>query len=222
VKQVLRETQKSSSDHGELLGDYHCYGKRSFLDVAARVPLLARCPERFAAGARCDAPVSLVDVLPTCLAAAGLPTRPEHAGIDLARIAQEQTERDAIIGQLGQESTGLYMLRSRDFKYVYSAADRTEWLFPTDRWEERSLAGNPAFERALAEHRQRLIEWLRKDGYEMPLDGERWREFPPPPPVPDHPDAWQLFQDLRSVADQFPSGYAPRVTPHSGLPVRGI
>jgi choline-sulfatase len=211
-----------TSDHGELLGDYNCYGKRSFLDVAARVPLLARCPERFAAGARCDAPVSLVDVLPTCLAVAGLPTRPEHAGIDLAQVAQGQAERDVIIGQLGQESTGLYMLRSRDFKYVYSAADRTEWLFPTNRWEERSLAGNPAFERALAEHRKRLIEWLRKDGYEIPLDGERWREFPPPPPVPDNPDAWQLFQDLRSVTDRFPPGYAPRVTPHSGLPVRGI
>lgn len=211
-----------TSDHGELLGDYHCYGKRSFLDVAARVPLLARFPERFAAGAQCDEPVSLVDVLPTCLAVAGIPTRSEHAGIDLAHIAQGQAERDAVIGQLGQESTGLYMLRSRDFKYVYSAADRTEWLFRTDRLEERSLAGNPAFERMLTEHRKRLIDWLRKDGYEIPLDGERWREFPPPPAVPDNPNAWQLFQDLCSVSGQFPPGYAPRVTPHGGLPVRGI
>ena len=38
-----------TSDHGELLGDYGSVGKRSMLDAAFRVPLLARYPARFAA-----------------------------------------------------------------------------------------------------------------------------------------------------------------------------
>ena len=69
-----------TSDHGELLGDYDCYGKRSFLDAAARIPLLVRYPERFEANVQCDTPTSLVDVLPTSLCAAGLPLQTDRSG----------------------------------------------------------------------------------------------------------------------------------------------
>ncbi|MCH8292495.1 sulfatase-like hydrolase/transferase [Candidatus Poribacteria bacterium] len=202
-----------TSDHGELLGDYNSYGKRSFLDVAARVPLLARYPERFPANVQCDYPASLVDVLPTCLQAAGLPPGDEHIGVDLGDLVAGQAQRDAIIGQLGTENTGLYMLLTGEFKYIYSAADRREWLFrrTPGMLDERSLVGNPAFVEITAAYRQRLIQWLQEDGYGTPLDGENWREFPPPPSVPANPDAGHLFQDGRSVKDQFPPGYEPRV-----------
>jgi len=59
-----------TSDHGEYLGDYNCFGKRSMHDASSRIPMLARLPGRFPAGVRCDAPVSLVDILPTLAAAA--------------------------------------------------------------------------------------------------------------------------------------------------------
>ena len=207
-----------TSDHGELLGDYDSYGKRSFLDAAARIPLLVRYPERFEANAQCDIPTSLVDVLPTCIGAASLPpgsAHTEQSGIDLANIAAENTQRDAIIGQLGQESTGLYMLLTSKYKYIYSAADRQEWLFRRmrgNRLDERSLAGNPAYSSTLNAYRQRLIEWFRGDGYELPLDGNKWRDFPPPA-EPENPDAGQIFQDGRSVSAQFPPGYSPQVDP---------
>jgi arylsulfatase len=118
-----------TSDHGEFLGDYNSYGKRSFLDLAARVPLLVRYPERFGANVQCDTPVSLVDALPTLLGAASIETEPQHAGVDLADIASGASERDDVIGQLSEESKGLYALITRDYKYMYSAADRKEWLF---------------------------------------------------------------------------------------------
>lgn len=201
-----------TSDHGELLGDYDCYGKRSFLDAAARIPLLVRYPERFQANAQCDIPTSLVDVLPTSLGAAGLPSQTDRSGVDLADIATGNIQRDAIIGQLGQEETGLYMLLTDEYKYIYSAADRQEWLFRRvqGRLEERSLAGNPGYGRILNAYRKRLIEWLQDDGYELPLDDNKWRDFPPPF-EPENPDAGQLFQDGRSVSDQFPPGYLPNV-----------
>lgn len=201
-----------TSDHGELLGDYDCYGKRSFLDPAARIPLLVRYPERFEAGAACDIPTSLVDVLPTSLAAAGLPEQDDRDGVDLAAIANGDTHRDAIVGQLGQEGTGLYMLLTDAYKYIYSAADQQEWLFRRliGRLDERNLAGNPAYGRVLTDYRKRLIEWFRNDGYELPLDGNRWRDFPPPTES-ENPDAGQLFQDGRSVSDRFPEGYSPKV-----------
>ena len=39
-----------TSDRGEFLGDYNCFGKRSFLDSAARVPMICRLPGTFDAG----------------------------------------------------------------------------------------------------------------------------------------------------------------------------
>ena len=201
-----------TSDHGELLGDYDCYGKRSFLDAAARVPLLVRYPERFSANVRCDEPTSLVDVLPTCLHAAGLQPQSEHIGADLAEVTSGNSEREVIIGQLGQGSTGLYMLLTRDFKYIYSAADGREWLFrrAPGRLDERSLAGNPAFAHIARAYRQHLIGFFHEEGYNAPLDGKNWREFSPPAER-SNPDAEQLFQDGHSVKNQFPPGYSPRV-----------
>lgn len=42
-----------ASDHGEFLGDYNCFGKRSFLDSAARVPMLCRLPGTFVSTIQC-------------------------------------------------------------------------------------------------------------------------------------------------------------------------
>ncbi|MDE0481043.1 MAG: sulfatase-like hydrolase/transferase [Candidatus Poribacteria bacterium] len=206
-----------TSDHGELLGDYDCYGKRSFLDAAARIPLLVRYPKRFEANVQCDTPTSLVDVLPTSLGAAGLTPHDEHSGVDLADVATGNTERDAIIGQLSGENRGLYMLLTDEYKYIYSAADRKEWLFRrlSGRLDERNLAGNPGYGRTLRDYRERLINWFQEDGYDVPLDGNRWREFPPPI-EPDNPDADQLFQDGRSSSDQLPPGYSPHIDPIRG------
>jgi len=213
-----------TSDHGEFLGDYGCYGKRSFLDVAARVPLLVRYPARFPVGARCDDPVSLVDVLPTCLAAAGIEKSPQRVGVDLSEFAAKRVNREGVVGQFGREGGALYMFVSHAFKYIYSAPDRKEWLFRREsgRLEERNLAGNPAFSDVLSHHRSRLIERFRTDGYDLPLDGDRWREFPPLESIPTTPDAWQLFQDGRNVADRFPAGYQPRVNTFQPFPLRGF
>ena len=121
-------------------------------------------------------------------------------------------ERDAIIGQLSGESRGLYMYLTSEYKYIYSAADRKEWLFRrlSGKLDERNLAGNPAYGRTLREYREQLINWFSKDSYDVPLDDNRWREFPAPI-EPENPDADQLFQDGRSSSDQFPPGYIPHI-----------
>lgn len=54
-----------TSDHGELLGDYGCWGKMSYLDAAFRVPLMIRVPG--GRPARVDQPTESVDVMPTIL-----------------------------------------------------------------------------------------------------------------------------------------------------------
>ncbi len=60
-----------TADHGEMLGNHKLWGKHNcgYEDVL-RVPLLVRHPGQ-AAGTAIDRRVQLIDLLPTCLAAAG-------------------------------------------------------------------------------------------------------------------------------------------------------
>ena len=70
-----------TSDHGELLGERGLWYKMAFFEWAARVPLIAWAPDRFAA--RRAAPLaSLVDLLPTLLEL-GRPPPGHEPGLDL-------------------------------------------------------------------------------------------------------------------------------------------
>lgn len=189
-----------TSDHGELLGDYDCFGKRSMLDGAARVPLLARLPGRFGRGRVCDAAASVVDVMPTALAVAGVGMDGLTLdGLDLAELSGNPSLTDrTVYSQFRRRERGLYMAVNRRHKYYYSAPDRREFLF--DRQEDpdelRSRAGLPFCADALEAMRANLIAYLRERGYEEPLEGDGWRLFPPPPdPAGPDPDAGLLVQD---------------------------
>ena len=190
-----------TSDHGELLGDYGCVGKRSMLDAAARVPMLVRFPGGASGGARagqrCEKPVSLLDVWPTALTAAGAdaPTVCDE-GADLAAIADGHAQRDVVYSQFQHGGLALYMAATQHEKYIYSAPDEREWYFDLQRdpHETRDLAANPQFRNRVDAMRTRLIERFKADGYDEPLDGDTWRRFGPRRVEPNT-DRGLLFQD---------------------------
>jgi arylsulfatase A-like enzyme len=196
-----------SSDHGEMLGDYGCVGKRTMLDAACRIPLLARWPGRFDAGSRCAEPASLVDILPTCLQAAGHEVGAGLDGVSLLDLAAGDTAREAVESQLQRGAHGLYMRATRRFKYVYSAADDREWLFDaeTDPDETRDAAGEAP--EVLAAQRAALLDSLRAD--ELAVDGDHWRRWPAAT-IPADPDAELLFQDPPNSVRAPAPGYDPR------------
>ena len=219
ILQALEETDQLdntlilyTSDHGEFLGDYGCFGKRSMLNAACNIPMLARFPQRFAQGAVCDTPTSLVDIMPTMLAAADVP----HAdlaldGVDLAEVAAageaSSLARRTVYSQYQHRDVGVYMALTRRWKYFYSAPDRREWLI--DRTEDpdelRSQAGLVFRQSAVSEMRDNLWSYYRSQGYAEPLDGQAWRYFPQPS-VPVDPDGGLLIQD------------PPWAAPHQSIP----
>lgn len=75
------------SDHGEDLWDHVSTRSadhgHSLYEELLHVPLLFWSPGRIKPGTRVSTPVSLMDVAPTLLALAGLPTDPQHRGLDL-------------------------------------------------------------------------------------------------------------------------------------------
>ncbi|GAB5562322.1 MAG: arylsulfatase [Synoicihabitans sp.] len=187
-----------TSDHGEMLGDYGCYGKRTMLDASARVPLLARLPGTFAAGARVDQVSTLLDLFPTFLEA-GAGEAPSHfEGVSLQRLQHQEHVERFVHSQFSQNQLGLYMVTNREWKYIFSAADDREWLY-RDGCENVNLAEDPDYAGTVAKLRSQAITRFRADGYEAPLDGDEWARFPKMD-LPSDPAEGRLFQDPADLA----------------------
>ncbi|MYD09220.1 MAG: sulfatase-like hydrolase/transferase [Chloroflexi bacterium] len=204
-----------TADHGEMLGDYGSVGKRAMLNPSAKVPLILRPPGAPARGHLVDAPASLLDIFPTFAAAARADHPPPSAeGVDLLALAAGENRRDVVYSQYSEGAAGLYMIAERDFKYVYSAADRREWLFDLriDPNETRNFAGNPRYATDLSRLRRRIIERYEKDGYERAVKSGAWREYEPPAYPDPAGDDGLLFQDpphLPELLRALGRGYAP-------------
>ena len=157
------------SDHGELLGDHHLGAKTVFLEGAAHVPLLLRAPREMEAfsdlrgGTGCDALVTLADLMPTFLAAAGLPRPDDLPGTsaDLVGIHRNNTSRTRYVGAYHDQ----YGLIDGDWKYLFTSNGGSELLFnlTNDPRERHNLASQHP-EICSAMQRQ-LAEELGRHGY---------------------------------------------------------
>lgn len=156
-----------TSDHGEYLADFNCFGKRGMHDASSRVPLIIRYPEKYAAGKICTAPASLVDIMPSSCSAAGCDlTGVEQDGIDLADVSAGKTSRKYVFSQYQSGDTGIYMAVCTDWKYVYSAGDGQEFLFDrkTALPDTHDVAGLPMVANIQAEIKNNLLEYLESEG----------------------------------------------------------
>ncbi len=195
-----------SADHGELLGDFGCFGKRSFHEASQRVPLLASLPGRFRRNAVCASPASLVDLLPTFLSAAGLPVPPDCDGTDLADIAQGTRRRTPVLFHYARGKDAILGAVVGRWKYAWSAPDQREFLFDRREMpERRNRAGEAAAEPALA--RLRRVVQTRAAAHTSSRDAlDRtggWRTFRPVR-MPTDPDAELIYQDPPSASPELP------------------
>lgn len=182
-----------SSDHGEMLGDYGCYGKRSMMDGSARVPMVARLPGTFRAGAAVDGASSLIDLYPTFLETAGDTIDDTLEGVSLQRLQNGDDPERCVYSQFSQNQLGLYMVANREWKYIYSAAEDGEWLY-RNGCENINLAHTTEHRLIVMEMKRRLIQRFQDDGYDLPLAGDDWARFPPAQ-LPADRDDGLLFQD---------------------------
>ncbi|MCY4061392.1 MAG: sulfatase-like hydrolase/transferase [Chloroflexi bacterium] len=187
-----------TADHGEMLGDYGSFGKRTMLNPAARIPLIVREPGGMNRGRVIDRPASLLDIFPTFAAAGGVEMEmPSPEGANLSELAAGASERQHVYSQVGEGNSGLYMIASRDLKYIYSAADKREWLFDLriDPQETKNWAGNSRYNERLLAMRERLIARFERDGYDTAAKDGAWREYEPPVFPDPNGDDGLLFQD---------------------------
>lgn len=135
-----------ASDHGESLGNRGLWGKSVLYEDACAVPMILAGPG-VAEGQRCTAPVSLVDVYPTVVAAAGgvLDERERLLpGEDLRALAQRPPEDRTAFSEYhaAGSTTAGFMVRRGNWKLIQYVGHAPQ-LFDlgSDPRETKDLAG---------------------------------------------------------------------------------
>ncbi|MBK6600856.1 MAG: sulfatase-like hydrolase/transferase [Betaproteobacteria bacterium] len=156
-----------TSDHGDNLGARGLWGKSTFFEESAGVPLIL-AGDGIPAGIERATPVSLVDVYPFVFECVGAtaPDDRELPGISLAALAAGQVPDRAVVSEYHATTSvaGAYMLREGDFKYVHYVAYPAQlYDLQRDPEELHDVAGEPAYAETLARLRRRLLEILDPD-----------------------------------------------------------
>ncbi len=143
------------SDHGFHLGEKAITGKNTLWERSTRVPLIFAGPG-VTPGQQCGRPVELLDIYPTLVELAGLPSRDDQEGeslVPLLRDAALPRERPAIT----THNQGNHTVRSERWRYI-RYADMSDELYDlkADPHEWHNLASRPEHAAVIAEH----AKWL--------------------------------------------------------------
>ena len=177
-----------TSDHGEMNGDYGLIYKESFLDGAARVPLIVRTPLTAAGssvgaapGARpesraapsCPSPVEWFDVGPTLVElAGGFIDHRQHARSLVPVVHSSEHHAPRETGHRSEalcEIWGEHMVMDGTWKMAINLEGRPYMLFNLheDPQERRNLAGREGYGEIETRLRLRILERIA----ESPING---------------------------------------------------
>ena len=102
-----------ASDHGDNMGEHGFWSKLNFYEDSVRIPLVISPPEHDNAGARCEAPVSLIDWMPTVLELTGqqshFETLPGRSLAPLLEDPADQWPNRAVISDYACDGTRVPM-----------------------------------------------------------------------------------------------------------------
>jgi arylsulfatase len=195
-----------AADHGEMLGDFGLFAKRTYYEGSGCVPmvLMGRAGDRRVGHHRVDDRlVGLQDLMPTLLDLAGIPVPQSCDGLSMVGERRRQT----LYGDCLENVSATRMLHDGRHKLIWYPAGNHVQLFDLeeDPGELRNRADDPDY----AKVRERLIDGLvdqlygidveqgwvkdgRLVGFTAPpyeehsdrgLNGQRGLHFPQPPQV---------------------------------------
>lgn len=171
-----------TTDHGSHFKTRNSEYKRSCHDSAVRLPT-ALCGPGFASGGRIQELVSLVDLPPTLLDAAGLPVPEEMQGRSIVPLLHGATRDwpEEVFIQISESQVGR-AVRTHRWKYSVVAPDKhggrdpsadhyvEEYLYDlqADPYELTNLLGYQSHQKVAAVMRERLIRRMVEAGEDAP------------------------------------------------------
>lgn len=138
------------SDHGDHCGDKKMYGKRTFFEKSAKIPMMFE-GLGISKGQRISTPASIMDLGPTLCELAGIVPPPSQDGVSLVNELKgiNKDNDRAIISEVldfSEEGTWLgRMVRKGDYKYItYVGYEDYDMLFDikNDPEEKHNIAKN--------------------------------------------------------------------------------
>ncbi len=134
------------SDHGDMLGDFGLFAKRTYYEGSARVPMILMGPQgdrRTPAGTVDNRLVGLQDVMPTLLSMAGIAVPESCDGVSM--VGDER--RPMLYGDVLENNSASRMLHNGRHKMIWYPAGNRVQLFDLERDpEERAdCAEAPAY-----------------------------------------------------------------------------
>lgn len=164
-----------TSDHGEMLGDHCAFGKRSFYEQSARIPLIVKWPGVLPAGACRDELAILQDIYATAIAASGGEVPGGSSGKNLVSLFTcDQPEwRNKVFAEFGSGKALKLMLRWGNYKYIHHAHGGAENLYDLmlDPDERHNIAAsNPDI---TGNCRLELVQYYSDRGFDEALDPDR-------------------------------------------------
>ncbi len=156
-----------TSDHGDMDASHRLASKNVLYEESARVPLLIQYKGVIPPGVVDSAHLAStgLDILPTLCDYAGAVWPESLLGRSLRPVAEGKKMLDWREYVVSENPYGR-MLRTKRFKYcLYDAGKHREQLIDMDNdpGEMENLAGDPAYRRVLARHRQFLRQWAAKN-----------------------------------------------------------
>ncbi|MEW5802527.1 MAG: tetratricopeptide repeat protein [bacterium] len=158
-----------TSDHGEGLGEHSEKTHAIFIyDTTLHVPLIMRYPKKLPEGKTIAEFVRTLDIMPTILPLAGLPTPDSCEGIDLTEVIQGKKDSlglslylETLYPQINHGWSPLEGIRTRDWKYIL--APRPElYHLARDPSEMNNLAGQQADNASWQQQWAMQLEQLKK------------------------------------------------------------
>jgi len=168
-----------TSDHGDYMGNHFFWFKGPYhYEDVIRIPLMMRWPARMTGDRRCESVVSLVDLAPTLLDAAGVSPAEEVEGNSLVGVAagEEKPARDYAIVENRTTRNGLYLVTvvKDRYKATFYVGEEYGELYDRDddpdefvnRWDDESCAKiRSELEEVFRQHQARVDLLPLRIGY---------------------------------------------------------
>jgi len=153
------------ADHGEMMGERGRFGKGNFLEPVIHVPLLAVPSAGPPRPATVAGLVETMDIAPTILDYAGVPTPDEMSATSLRPLLNGAGEgKEAVLSEYTNNNrtrSGKAVCTGR-YKYAFWGREEPEKLFDLqeDPLERHNLIGDPAHRDEVAAHRRLMLDRL--------------------------------------------------------------
>jgi len=172
-----------TSDHGDMLGSHGVWRKQWPWDDCMLVPLVLRYPAAQGQARTVDAPVNVVDLLPTLLSLSGMAIPDRIEGSNLAHLVTGvpgETPDSALMQIISPfaESIEPEWRGVRTARYTYVRTLCGPWLLYDNRadpYQLRNLAADPAYAALRLELEHSLQDWLELTGDAF-LPAETYRQ----------------------------------------------